>query len=101
MLCHLLGTLFNIFIIAVPTEIDVKCPRLMFGHGSMQSGRKRRHHGQGANVAYYGWLSIYINVRMSRDCLLLRVCVCVCQIIASFSSFWAAVTLCTFKALSI
>ena len=46
---------------------------------------------------------LYINVRMSRDCLLLRVCVtvCVCQIIASFSSFWAAVTLCTFNALSI
>ncbi len=55
------------------------------------------------------FISIFINLRRSCDCLLILVvwvCVfsarvfvcaraCVCQIIASFSSLWTAVTLCT------
>ena len=38
MLFYSSGTCVNVFIITVPAEIDVKCPRLMFRHGSKQSG---------------------------------------------------------------
>ena len=41
-------------------------------------------------------LSIYINLRRSRDCVVfgLNVLLFVCQFLASFMLFWSAVTLC-------
>ena len=41
--------------------------------------------------------NLHINLRMSRDCLLtwcVYLFACVCQSLASFTSFWTAVTLC-------
>ena len=48
-------------------------------------------------IKYLGSNYLYENIRRSHDCIILGKLVYLefCQFLASFSSFWAAVTMCT------